>query len=129
MRMLILTAFAVAGAAAHAQSTQNASDASAQTSIAAGAIGESGLRAASGVVAIPLGAAGVASGTVAVGASASGQTEIAGGFSEAAHGASQGAKHLVDFSNAPLTITNDVVTARPQPAPAVPYSPETPRAQ
>jgi len=118
----------VLAAPAFAQSTRNASDASGQTSLAAGAIGESGLRATSGVVAIPLGVAALASGVVGVGAAASGQQEAAGGFSAAASGAAHGARELVNFSTAPLTITNEVVVAkpqlRPQPAPHVPYSPQ-----
>ena len=118
----------VLAAPAFAQSTRNASDASEQTSLAAGAVGESGLRAASGVVAIPLGATALASGAVGVGAAASGQLDIAAGFSAAASGAAHGARGLVNFSNAPLTVTNDVVVAkpqlRPQPAPRVPYSPQ-----
>ncbi|MDZ4759721.1 MAG: hypothetical protein SGJ21_01435 [Alphaproteobacteria bacterium] len=123
MRVLLLGAIALAGAPAFAQSAQNASKASGQTSLAVGAIGESGLRATSGVVAIPLGVTAVASGAVGVGASASGQTGLAGGFSGAAVDASRGAKALVDFSNAPLSITDDIVMTKPQPAPNVPYTP------
>jgi hypothetical protein len=123
MRFLVLIAALAVMPAAFGQSAQNASTASGQTSVAVGAIGESGLKATSGVVAIPLGVAGVASGAVAVGASASGQTELAGGFSGAATGASQGASALVEFSNAPLSISDDVVIAAPQAAPEVPYTP------
>ena len=123
MRLVVIAAGILAVAPAQAQSTQNASDASKQTSIAVGAIGESGLRATSGGVAIPLGVTALASGAVGVGASASGQTDIALGFSAAAGDASRGAKALVDFSNAPLTISDEVIVAKPQEAPQVPYSP------
>lgn len=129
MRLMFATILVLAALpAAHAQSAQNASTALKQTSIAAGAVTESGLRATSGVVAIPLGATAVASGAVGVGAGASGQTDIAKGFSGASLDASKGAKAMVDFSNAPLAISDDVVIAKPkaappQSAPKVPYSP------
>jgi hypothetical protein len=124
MRLIAIAAFAAALVVpAHAQSAQNASTALKQTSIAAGAITESGVRTASGVVAVPLGATAVASGAVGVGAAASGQFEVADGFSDAAGGASRSARKLVEFSNAPLTIGDDVVIARPQPAPKVPFTP------
>ena len=127
MRLVAIAALAAGLAApalpAAAQSAQNASTALKQTSIAAGAITESGLRTTSGVVAIPLGATAVASGAVGIGAAASGQFEVAEGFSDAAGGASRSARKLVEFSNAPLTIADDVVVARPQPAPKVPFTP------
>lgn len=122
-----LLAFSLAGAA-QAQSVENASTASEQTSLAVGAIGESGLRATSGVVAVPLGVTALASGTAGVGAAASGQIEAADGFSAAAKDASRAARALVEISNAPLTITDEVVVGRkpvaPQPAPRVPYRPQ-----
>jgi hypothetical protein len=105
------------------QSAQNASAASKQTSIAVGAIGESGLRATSGVVAVPLGGVALASGAVGVAAGASGQFEAAKGFSDASAAITKDARSLVEFSNAPLIITDDVVVAKPQPAPKVPYTP------
>lgn len=128
MRNAFLAAGLLAAAPAYAQpledqSAQNASAASQQTSIAIGAIGESGLRATSGVVAIPLGGAALASGAVGIAAGASGQFDIAKGFSDAAVDSVKGARALVDFSNAPLTITDEVVVAKPQPAPKVPYTP------
>ena len=123
MRLVLVAAALLACAPAYGQSAQNASNASKQTSVAVGAIGESGLRATSGVVAVPLGAVALASGAVGVGSAASGQTDAALGFSAAAGDASRGAKALVDFSNAPLTITDEVVVAKPQPAPKVPYTP------
>jgi hypothetical protein len=121
---LIAGAFLASALPAFAdQSAQNASTASKQTSIAVGAIGESGLKATSGVVAVPLGGVALASGAVGVGASASGQFEIAKGFSEASASTVKSARALVEFSNAPLSITDDVVVAKPQPAPKVPYTP------
>jgi hypothetical protein len=120
----------VATPAAHAQSSlQNASEASKQVIVAAGAIGESGLKASSGVVAIPLGAAALTSGAVAIAANASGYTEVGQAFSHGADDVTGDARKLVDFSNAPLTVTNEVVVGRSktpaaQPAPAVPFTPE-----
>lgn len=124
MRLVAIAAFAAGLAVpAHAQSAQNASTALKQTSIAAGAVTESGVRTTSGVVAVPLGATAVASGAVGVGAAASGQFEVANGFSDAAGATSRSARKLVEFSNAPLTIDDDVVIAKPQPSPKVPYTP------
>lgn len=124
MRLVAIAAFAaVLAVPAYAQSAQNASTALKQTSIAAGAITESGVRTTSGVVAIPLGATAVASGAVGVGAGASGQFEAAEGFSNAGGATSRSARKLVEFSNAPLTIGDDVIVAKPQPAPKVPYTP------
>jgi hypothetical protein len=126
MRLGVLTAAAVfvLTGPAWGQSAQNASNASKQTSVAIGAIGESGLKATSGVVAIPLGAVAVTSGAVGYSANASGHTDIGAGFSKGSASATKGAKALVDFSNSPLTITDDVVVGRkPQPAPAVPFTP------
>lgn len=127
MRLAVYAAFALsiatAAVPAHAQSAQNASTVLKQTSIAAGTIVESGVRTTSGVVAVPLGATALASGAVGVGAGASGQFEIAKGFSEAAGDASRGARKMVEFSNAPLTIGNEVIVAKPQPAPTVPFTP------
>jgi hypothetical protein len=127
---LVLTAVLLTAAtpAAHAQFSQNASAASKQTSIAAGAIGESGLKASSGVVSIPLGGVALASGAVGVAARASGHDALANGFDKGAAGATGAAKAVVDFSNSPLTITDEVVVGRPrqrqaQPAPVVPYTP------
>lgn len=127
---LVLTAVLLAAAtpAAHAQFSQNASAASRQTSIAAGAIGESGLKASSGVVSIPLGGVALASGAVGIAARASGQDVIAHGFNKGSADATAAAKAVVDFSNSPLTITDEVVVGRPsqrqaQPAPVVPYTP------
>lgn len=122
MRLIVLAAALIMAAPAHAQSAKNASNASKQTSIAIGAIGESGLKATSGVVAIPLGAIAMTSSAVGFAANASGQTDIGRGFSNAAAGATKGAKALVDFSNSPLTVTDEVIVGRhPQAAPAVPF--------
>jgi hypothetical protein len=124
MRLAVFAALvALSTAPAFAQSAQNASTALKQTSLAAGAIAESGVRTTSGVVAVPLGATALASGAVGVGAAASGQFEVAKGFSGAAGDASRGARKMVEFSNAPLTIGNEVIVAKPQPAPKVPYTP------
>jgi uncharacterized membrane protein len=114
MRMvLVLTAALAAATPAFAQSERNASDASAATSVAVGAIGESGLKASAGVVAIPLAVAGAAG--------VSGAFAVAGAGSAAVSLAADSA----DFSNKPLTISNDVVIAPPaQPAPVVPFTPE-----
>jgi hypothetical protein len=105
------------------QSAQNFSAASKQTSLAVGAIGESGLKATSGVVAVPLGGVALASGAVGVGAAASGQYEIAKGFSDASAAITKDARELVEFSNSPLAITDEVVVKKPQPAPQVPFTP------
>jgi hypothetical protein len=123
---LVLTAVLLTAAtpAAHAQFSQNASAASKQTSIAAGAIGES-----SGVVSIPLGGVALASGAVGIAARASGHDRLADGFNAGSADATAAAKAVVDFSNSPLTITDEVVVgrpklqAKPQPAPLVPYIP------
>jgi hypothetical protein len=125
MRYALLagTILAAAAPAFADQSAQNLSAASKQTSLAVGAIGESGLKAASGVVAIPLGGVALASGAVGVAAGASGQYEIAKGFSDASVAITKDARALVEFSNAPLSITDDVVVAKPQPAPKVPFTP------
>ena len=129
MRLVLTTAILMAiTPAAHAQFSQNASAASKQTSIAAGAIGESGLKASSGVVSIQLGGIALASGAVGVAARASGHDTIADGFNAGAAGATGAAKAVVDFSNSPLTITDEVVVGRPkqtkaQPAPIVPHTP------
>ena len=127
---LVLTVVLLTAAtpAAHAQFSQNASAASKQTSIAAGAIGESGLKASSGVVSIPLGGVALASGAVGIAARASGQDTIANGFNTGSADATAAAKAVVDFSNSPLTIADEVVVGRPrqrqaQPAPLVPYTP------
>lgn len=128
---LVLTAILLTGAAAPAYaqgSLQNASDASKQVVVAVGAIGESGLKASSGVVAIPMGAVALASGAVGVAANASGYTEVGQAFDAGSKEATEGAKAFVDFSGAPLTVTNDVVVGRrkntdAQPAPEVPYTP------
>lgn len=126
MRYALATALVIVLAApAFAQSVP-AVQASAETSRAVAAIGETGLRATSGAVTIPLGVTALASGAVGVGLGASGQTEIAGGFSSAAADTSRAARALAIAANAPLTVTDDVVTARvrPQPAPHVPYKPQ-----
>lgn len=82
-----------------------------------------------GVVAIPLGAVALGSGAVGVAAKASGQTEIGGAFSTASKNVSKDARKLVEFSNAPLSVTDDVIIRRqttpaPQAAPAVPFTPQ-----
>lgn len=129
MRLVLTAATLMAiTPAAHAQFSQNASAASKQTSMAVGAVGESGLKATSGVVSVPLGGVALASGAVGVAARASGQHGIADGFNTGAADATRAAKAVVDFSNSPLTITDEVVVGRPkqpkaQPAPNVPYKP------
>ena len=127
MRYALLAGTALAfstPAFAEPQSAQNLSTALKQTSIAAGAITESGLKATSGVVAIPLGATALASAAVGVAATASGQYELGKGFSEASADTVKGARALVEFSNSPLAITDDIVVGKtPQPAPKVPYTP------
>lgn len=129
MRLVLTVAALMAiSPAAHAQFSQNASAASKQTSIAAGAIGESGLKASSGVVSIPLGGIALASGAVGVAARASGRDGLANRLEAGAAEATEAARAVVDFSNSPLTITDEVVVGRPkqakaQPAPSVPYTP------
>lgn len=127
----VLTAVLLTGAAAPAYaqgSLRNASDASKQVVVAAGAIGESGLKASSGVVAIPMGAVALTSGAVGVAANASGYNQVGQAFEAGSKEATEGAKAFVDFSGAPLTVTNEVVVGGrkntdPQPAPEVPYTP------
>jgi hypothetical protein len=124
MRLAVLAALvAVSTAPAFAQSAQNASTALKQTSIAVGTITESGVRTTSGVVAVPLGVTALASGAVGVGATASGQYEAGKSFSAASGDMTRAARKAVEFSNAPLTIGNEVIVAKPQPAPKVPYAP------
>lgn len=130
MRLVLLASTALALAApAYAQSSlQNASNALGKTSVAVGAVGESGLKASTGAVSIPLGGVALASGAVGVVARASGQDEIADGFNAGSASATKAAKAVVDFSNSPLTVGDDVVVGRPkqpkaQPAPTVPYTP------
>jgi hypothetical protein len=126
---LILTAVALTAATpAHAQFSQNASAASKQTSMAIGAIGESGLKASSGAVSIPLGGLAITSGAVGSAARASGHDKLAEGFNAGAAEATEAARAVVEFSNSPLTVTDDVIVGRPknptpQPAPVVPHSP------
>ncbi len=128
---LVLTAavFIAISAPAFAQSSvRNASEASRQTSQAVGAIGESSLKATSGVVAIPMGGVAVASGAVGHSANASGYTDVGASFEAGAASATKAARALVDFSGSPLTVADDVIVGRksrpsPQPAPAVPYTP------
>lgn len=127
----VLTAALLVGLSspAFAQSSlQNGSEASRQVSQAAGAIGESGFKAASGVVAIPFGAVAVASGAAGHSANASGYTDLGAGFEAGAASATKAAKALVDFSGSPLSVADDVIVGRksppkPQAAPAVPYTP------
>jgi hypothetical protein len=125
MRSVLLAALALIAAPAFAQSTP-ASQTSKQTSVAVGAIGESGLKVTSGVVTIPLGAAALTSGAVGLAAGASGHNDAARGFSQAAVDTSKGAKAIADFANQPLQISDEVIVQKPQPAPAVPYQ-ATPR--
>ena len=104
-------ALAIALAApTHAQggSLRNGSEASKQAIVSVGAIGESAI------------------GHVA---NASGYTEVGTTFSDGAAGATKAAKSLVEFSGAPLTVSDEVIVGRPeqpvpQPAPNVPYTPE-----
>lgn len=138
MRLVLATMLALTLAApAHAQlgSVRNTSEASKQVVVAVGAIGESGVKAASGVVAIPLGSVAVASGAVAHGAGASGYTDVETAFSAGASSATGAAKSFVDFSGAPLTVTDNVVlgqkakssqTARTKGAPAAQAAPNVP---
>jgi len=129
MRLVLTAAILMAiSPAADAQFSQKASATSKQTSIAAGAIGESGLKASSGVAAIPLGGIALASGAVGSAARASGRDQLADGFAAGAADATEAARAVVDFSDLPLTITQDVVVGRPKPtmaqaAPIVPYTP------
>ena len=65
---------------------------------------------------------------VGIAARASGQDTIANGFNKGSADATAAAKAVVDFSNSPLTIADEVVVGRPrqrqaQPAPLVPYTP------
>jgi hypothetical protein len=107
-----IVAVALLSTPAWAQSEQNASDASAETSEAVGALTESGVKASVGVVAVPVGSAAV--GSVAVGSGIMG----AGMASAAlADGAS-------NFSNAPLSVSDDVVVA-PDAPPNVPFDAQT----
>ena len=128
------TTFALAIALAaptHAQggSLRNGSEASKQAIVSVGAIGESGVKASTGVVAIPMGGIALASGAIGHVANASGYTEVGTTFSDGAAGATKAAKSLVEFSGAPLTVSDEVIVGRPehpvpQPAPNVPYTPE-----
>lgn len=130
---LALPAIAILALAApaHAQggSVRNGSEASKQAIVAVGAVGESGVKASTGVVAIPMGGVAVASGAVGHVANASGYTDVGATFSTGAAGATKAAKSLVQFSGAPLTVSDEVIVGRPeqpvpQPAPNVPYTPE-----
>ncbi|OYX45706.1 MAG: hypothetical protein B7Y90_18540 [Alphaproteobacteria bacterium 32-64-14] len=132
MRLALTAAiFLGLSAPAFAQgSLQNGSEASRQVSQAAGAIGESGLKAASGVVAVPFGAVAVASGAAGHSANASGYTDIGTGLQAGAASATKAATAFVDFSGSPLTVSDDIIVGRKpaqkpvaQPAPAVPYAP------
>lgn len=132
---LVLSATALAlaialAAPAHAQggSLRNGSEASKQVIVSVGAIGESGVKASTGVVALPMGGVALASGAVGHAANASGYTEVGTTFSDGAAGATKAAKSLVEFSGAPLTVSDEVIVGRPeqpvpQPAPNVPYTP------
>jgi hypothetical protein len=125
MRALIFAvALAAAAGPAFAQSERNASDASGQTSLALGAIGESGLKATAGVVAVPLGVGGgVASGAGAA-SSAAGAPLLGMGPVLIGSAALDSAKGLSDFAAKPLSIGKEVVVGlAPQPAPKVPYTP------
>lgn len=126
---LALAAALAAPAYAQGGSLRNGSEASKQAIVAVGAVGESGVKAASGVVAIPMGGVAVASGAVGHVANASGYTDVGTVFSGGAAGATNAAKSLVDFSGAPLTVSDDVIVGRPatpvpQPVPNVPHTPE-----
>lgn len=122
MRLILTAACLTVAAPAHAQFSENASAASKQTSMAVGAIGESGFKASSGIVAIPLGGLALASGAVGAAANASGYDQIGEGFNAGATEATEAARAAVAFGNTPLTITEDVVV-KPQPAPVVPHTP------
>lgn len=126
---LMLAATLAAPVHAQGGSVRNGSEASKQAIVAVGAVGESGVKAASGVVAIPMGGVAVVSGAVGDVANASGYTDVGAAFSGGAAGATKAAKSLVDFSGAPLTVSDDVIVGRPatpvpQPVPNVPYTPE-----
>lgn len=130
MRLVLTAAMLIAlSAPAFAQSSlRNGSEASKQASQAVGAIGESGFKAASGVVALPMGVIAVGSGAVGHSANASGYTHVGEGFEAGAASATKAAKALVDFSGAPLSVSDDVIVGRKtepqaQPAPAVPFTP------
>jgi len=130
MRLVLTAALCITmSAPALAQSSlRNGSEASKQVSQAAGAIGESGFKASSGVVALPMGAIAVASGAVGQSANASGYTHVGEGFEAGAASATRAAKAMVDFSGAPLSVSDDVIVGRKaepkaQPAPAVPFAP------
>ena len=73
---LVLAAALAAPAHAQGGSVRNGSEASKQAIVAVGAVGESGVKAASGVVAIPMGGIAVASGAVGHVANASGYTDV-----------------------------------------------------
>lgn len=111
-------------APAFAQSERNASAASEQTSVAVGAIGESGLKAAVGVVAIPLGVAGAGAMSGGAALSAAGAPVIGGSVAQTGSAALGVAGAASDFANKPLSISKDVIVGpAPQPAPNVPYTP------
>lgn len=124
-RILVASALAFCAASpALAQSEANASDASGATSIAIGAIGESGLKASAGVVAVPLGVAGTGSVVAGMGASEAGSNAVgigAGGAGLVLLGA---AGMSADFAREPLKIGKQVVVGPPpQAAPNVSYVP------
>ena len=126
---LALTAALAAPAHAQGGSFRNASEASKQVVTAVGAIGESGLKASTGIVAIPLGGVAVASGVVGNVAGASGFTDVETAFTGASEEEKAEAKKVVDFSGSPLTVSNDIIVDRPkapvaQPAPHVPFAAE-----
>jgi hypothetical protein len=117
-------AFAAFALPALAQSERNASDASGQTSLALGAIGESGLKATAGVVAIPLGVGGAAASGAGLASSAAGAPSL--GMAPVVVGSSAlgAAGDLIDFANKPLRVSKDVVVGPPpHAAPNVPYMP------
>ena len=95
MRLALPTttlALAIALAApVHAQggSLRNGSEASKQVIVSVGAIGESGVKASTGLVAIPMGGIALASGAVGHVANASGYTEVGTTFSDGAAGATK----------------------------------------
>lgn len=132
MRLVLLASTTLATMAAlpaYAQgSLRNTSEASKQVITASGAIGESGIKASAGVVAIPLGGVALASGAVGAAANASGYAEVGSTFEDGGAGVTKGARSLVEFSGEPLTVSDEVVIGRPQepvaqPAPNVPYAP------
>lgn len=111
-------------APAFAQSERNASAASEQTSVAVGAIGESGLKATVGVVAIPLGVAGAGAMSGGAALSAAGAPVIGGSVAQTGSAALGAAGAASDFAGKPLAISKDVIVGpAPQPAPNVPYTP------